>query len=119
MSNTARRWRFAWLRCRGADRRHLRQPGDRQRWRGLQLVAPELFEFETWPVEVELARGLSRGQTLVDWRRTLGEDAVHDSHPEQWVRVDIAMSCDPAQVLALFISSWRPQMRWRVRSICA
>jgi pyrimidine-specific ribonucleoside hydrolase len=69
------------------------------------LVAPELFEFETWPVQVELARGLSRGQTLVDRRRTLGEDAVHDSHREPWPRIEIAMSCDSEPVLALFMSA--------------
>lgn len=74
------------------------------------LVAPELFEFETWPVQVELARGLSRGQTLVDRRRTLGEDAVHDSRREPWPLIDIAMSCDPERVLALFANALRPKL---------
>ncbi|MBO0679098.1 nucleoside hydrolase [Mycolicibacterium sp. S2-37] len=69
------------------------------------LVEPELFQFETWPVQVELAGGLSRGQTLVDRRRTLGEDAVHDSRREPWPRIDIAMNCDPEDVLAVFVDA--------------
>ncbi|MDO3634436.1 nucleoside hydrolase [Mycolicibacterium arseniciresistens] len=73
------------------------------------LVAPELFEFETWPVQVEFARGLSRGQTLVDRRRTLGEDAVHDSRREPWPRIEMAMSCDAERVMALFKDALRPK----------
>ncbi|MCK0173878.1 nucleoside hydrolase [Mycolicibacterium sp. F2034L] len=69
------------------------------------LVAPELFEFETWPVQVELAHGLSRGQTLVDRRRLPGEDAIHDSRRTPWPRIDIAMRCRADAVLALFTSA--------------
>jgi pyrimidine-specific ribonucleoside hydrolase len=69
------------------------------------LVAPGLFEFETWPVQVELAHGLSRGQTLVDRRRSPGEDAVHDSRREPWPRIDIAMRCHAEDVLGLFMST--------------
>ena len=66
------------------------------------LVAPELFETETWPVQVELARGLSRGQTLVDRRHTPGEDAAHDAHRAPWPTADVVLGCNAQAVLALF-----------------
>ncbi len=43
------------------------------------LVDPEALHVERRPVRVELA-GASRGQTVVDRRQRVGEDAVHGAH---------------------------------------
>ena len=66
------------------------------------LVAPELFTVETWPVRVELAPGLGRGQTVVDRRETPGEDLRHGLH-DPWPRVDLALDVDVDAVLELFL----------------
>ncbi|GAA1935471.1 nucleoside hydrolase [Nocardioides marmoribigeumensis] len=68
------------------------------------LVAPELFAFETWPVQVDLAPGLGRGQTLVDRRDAAGEDLVHGLRGP-WPLVDVALDVDPRAVLELFLDT--------------
>lgn len=68
------------------------------------VVAPELFEFGTHPLQVELAPGLSRGQTLVDRRLNPGEDAVHAPHRRPWPTASVALEVpDPSAVLDLFL----------------
>ncbi len=66
------------------------------------LVAPELFSFETHPIQVELATGLSRGQTIVDRRAYSGEDAVYDADQAPWPCADVALGADEEKVLCLF-----------------
>lgn len=66
------------------------------------LAAPELFSFETWPIQVELAPGLSRGQTIVDRRAYSGEDAVYGTEETPWPRADVALCADEENVLSLF-----------------
>ncbi len=62
------------------------------------LVAPELFTCETWPVEVELAPGMGRGQSYVDRRpRELGTRA------EGWPEVQVAMEVDSRAAADLFL----------------
>jgi pyrimidine-specific ribonucleoside hydrolase len=69
------------------------------------LVAPDLFSFETWPAQVDLSPGLGRGQTLVDRRSIVGEDAFHDPGRTKWPVVDIALGVDPDAVLSLFFET--------------
>lgn len=65
------------------------------------LVAPEHFGVSSHPVDVELAPGRSRGQTLIDRRLRPGEDEEHDS--ARAVRVsDVALTVDGAAVAELF-----------------
>ena len=66
------------------------------------LVAPELFSFETWPVQVELAPGLGRGQTMVDRRQVAGEDLSHGL-TVPWPRAEVALDVDADAVLGLFL----------------
>jgi pyrimidine-specific ribonucleoside hydrolase len=66
------------------------------------LVAPELFGVESRPVQVVLAPGPARGQTIVDRRAMAGEDSAHhmaDSVPT----IDVVSSARNDEVLALFI----------------
>ena len=68
------------------------------------LVAPELFEFETWPVQVELAPGLGRGHTMVDRREVAGEDASHGL-AVPWPRAAVTLGVDVDAVMDLFLST--------------
>jgi pyrimidine-specific ribonucleoside hydrolase len=66
------------------------------------LVAPELFGVESRPVQVVLAPGPARGQTIVDRRSMAGEDSAHnmaDSVPT----IDVVSSARNDEVLKLFI----------------
>lgn len=69
------------------------------------LVAPELFSFESWPMQVELAPGLSRGQTIVDRRTYSGEDLVYGPEQTPWPVVDVALGVDSERVLELFFGA--------------
>nr|WP_269330034.1 nucleoside hydrolase [Kineosporia babensis] len=71
------------------------------------ITSPELFRFETWPLQVELAPGLSRGQTVVDRRRAIGEDTFYPTGQRPWPTADIALSADPEAVLQLFFDTVR------------
>jgi pyrimidine-specific ribonucleoside hydrolase len=75
------------------------------------LVDPGALTVERHPVRVEL-EGASRGQTVVDRRRRVGEDAVHSdtvpatggvaAHP-----VDVALDVDAGRYAALFLDTIR------------
>lgn len=66
------------------------------------LVAPELFGVESRPVQMVLAPGPARGQTIVDRRAMAGEDSVH--HRDETVpTIDVVSSARSDEVLALFI----------------
>ncbi|TDD89998.1 nucleoside hydrolase [Saccharopolyspora karakumensis] len=73
------------------------------------LVAPELFTFGSHPVQVELAPGLSRGQTLVDRRTRGGEDAGYRTKFPAWCSADVALEGDAEKVIALFHGTVRGQ----------
>jgi pyrimidine-specific ribonucleoside hydrolase len=66
------------------------------------LVAPELFSFETRPVQVELAPGHGRGQTIVDRREVAGEDVSHGL-AVPWPTASVALGVDADAVLDLFL----------------
>jgi len=68
------------------------------------LVAPDLFSFETWPVQVELAPGLSRGQTLVD-RRERSLAAFGDLDAEPWPEIEVAMDVSAAEVAGYYLET--------------
>ena len=68
------------------------------------LVAPELFGVDSRPVQVALAPGPARGQTIVDRRSMAGEDSAQnmaDSIPT----IDVVSSARNDEVLALFIEA--------------
>ncbi|MDQ0276481.1 pyrimidine-specific ribonucleoside hydrolase [Arthrobacter silviterrae] len=68
------------------------------------LVANELMHSETCPVQVQLAPGDSRGQTIVDRRVHIGEDTIHGT-AGQWPTADVIFSADIPKVLDLFLST--------------
>lgn len=68
------------------------------------VVAPELFGVETWPVEVELARGFTRGQTVVDRRRRTGEADEHNL-ATPIARSDVALTVDAPAVAQLYLTT--------------
>lgn len=69
------------------------------------LVAPEMFTFRTHAVQVELAPGWSRGQTLVDRRTRGGEDAVYLTQHRAWCSADVAFDGDVEKVARLFVDT--------------
>src|SRR5699024_4407909 len=62
------------------------------------LVAEQLMHVETHPVQVELAPGISRGQTVVDRRPQAGEDTQHGL-AETWPDVDVVLGADTDAVV--------------------
>ena len=69
------------------------------------LVAdPGLVYSESRPVQVQLAAGESRGQTMVDRREHLGEDSIHGTSG-QWPIVDVVFSADAPKILELFMAT--------------
>jgi pyrimidine-specific ribonucleoside hydrolase len=66
------------------------------------LVAPELFGVESRPVQVVLAPGPARGQTIVDRRSMAGEDSAHNM-ADPVPMIDVVSSARNDDVLALFI----------------
>ncbi|MFE9178087.1 nucleoside hydrolase [Streptomyces sp. NPDC007126] len=56
------------------------------------------------PVEVSLAPGPARGQTLVDRRLRVGESELHDGTREQPL-VDVALDVDVARYVALYLGA--------------
>lgn len=66
------------------------------------LVAPELFGVESRPVQVVLAPGPARGQTIVDRRPMAGEDLAHGLTDPVPV-IDVVSSARGDEVLQLFI----------------
>ncbi len=67
------------------------------------LVDPGALHVERRPVRVELA-GYSRGQTVVDRRRMLGEDAAHGLAVE-WTTADVALGVDEQRMASLFLET--------------
>lgn len=66
------------------------------------LVAPELFGVESRPVQVVLAPGPARAQTIVDRRSMAGEDSAHNlADPVPTIKVVSSARND--EVLGLFI----------------
>ncbi|MCI9887930.1 nucleoside hydrolase [Micrococcales bacterium 31B] len=67
------------------------------------LVAPDLFTFEVWPVQVDISQGLARGATVVD-RRPYdgGEGGERDS---EWRPSAIALQVQVPAVLDLFFDT--------------
>lgn len=59
---------------------------------------------ESWPVQVELAPGLSRGQTLVDRRTVPGELEVHHGAPTA-PSIDVALTVDAHRLQRLFVDT--------------
>ena len=68
------------------------------------LVAPELYDIVRWPVQLVLAAGPARGQTLVDRRAIPGEDSVHDVAGDVPV-IEVVGAARNAQILALFFDT--------------
>ncbi|NVN00797.1 nucleoside hydrolase [Arthrobacter sp. SDTb3-6] len=68
------------------------------------LVANELMDSQSCPIQVQLAPGDSRGQTIVDRRVHIGEDTIHGT-AGQWPTANVIFSADVPQVLDLFLST--------------
>lgn len=68
------------------------------------LVAPELTQRETWPLQVQLAPGVNRGQTVVDRRTHVGEDTIHGTFGA-WPKAEIVLSADVEKVMQLFLNT--------------
>lgn len=66
-------------------------------------VHPELFTFERRPLQVALAPGIGRGQTVVD-RRGSGSGSLDDG-PRDWPRADVALGVRTDDVLQLFFDT--------------
>jgi pyrimidine-specific ribonucleoside hydrolase len=69
------------------------------------LVDPGALTVQRHPVRVEL-EGASRGQTVVDRRRRVGEDTVH-SRASAAHEVDVALDVDAARYAELFLDTIR------------
>jgi pyrimidine-specific ribonucleoside hydrolase len=65
------------------------------------VAEPEHLRTELLPLQVELASGLTRGQTVVD-RRSLAGDAEHHGHPLLTERVNVALDIDGDRYGQLF-----------------
>ena len=68
------------------------------------VASPGLLTTRRWPVHVALAPGLTRGQTVVDRRYVLGEDAVHGVDSLGHL-VDVAVDVDAEAVRDLFLTT--------------
>jgi len=68
------------------------------------IAEPDGLVTRTCPVEVELAPGRSRGQTLVDLRTLPGEREVH-GHPSNAHDVDVALDVDRLRYRELFLAT--------------
>lgn len=69
------------------------------------LVADRgIIHSEARPVQVQLAAGDSRGQTIVDRRIHIGEDTIHGT-AGQWPVIDVVFSADVPKVLDLFMTT--------------
>ncbi|MFC9466933.1 nucleoside hydrolase [Streptomyces coelicoflavus] len=68
------------------------------------VLDPEGLTTRRLPVEVSLAPGPSRGQTLVDRRLRVGESELHDGMREQPL-VDVALDVDVARYVDLYLGT--------------
>ncbi|MGW3187097.1 nucleoside hydrolase [Streptomyces ardesiacus] len=68
------------------------------------VIDPEGLTTRRLPVEVSLAPGPARGQTLVDRRLRAGESELHDGVREQPL-VDVALDVDVARYVELYLGT--------------
>ncbi|MCS5715830.1 nucleoside hydrolase [Herbiconiux sp. CPCC 205716] len=68
------------------------------------LVDPGALRVERHPVRVELG-GASRGQTVVDRRRRVGEDTVHATGGAAAHPIDVALDVDAPRFAELFLTT--------------
>ncbi|MGQ5596942.1 nucleoside hydrolase [Streptomyces sp. ESR1.13] len=68
------------------------------------VIDPEGLTTRRLPVEVSLAPGPARGQTLVDRRLRAGESELHDGVREQPL-VDVALDVDVARYVELYLGA--------------
>ncbi|WP_405870918.1 MULTISPECIES: nucleoside hydrolase [unclassified Streptomyces] len=68
------------------------------------VVDPEGLSTELLPVEVSLAPGPTRGQTVVDRRRRPGESEIHDGAREQAL-VDVGLAVDVERYVKLWLTA--------------
>ncbi|WP_108933663.1 nucleoside hydrolase [Streptomyces ardesiacus] len=68
------------------------------------VIDPEGLTTRRLPVEVSLAPGPARGQTLVDRRLRAGESELHDGVREQPM-VDVALDVDVARYVELYLGA--------------
>src|SRR5699024_7073784 len=86
------------------------------------LAMPELVRLQRWPVQVALT-GVGRGQTVVDRRTEVGEDAMHDDAAGPgagsagpggvagaagrpgWPLVEVALGVDASAMSGLFLET--------------
>ena len=73
------------------------------------ITNPELFTFASHPIHVDLNRGPGRGQTIVDRRPTIGDDAFHGSDASDWPVAEIAIDVDAESVMSVFLNSFSAQ----------
>lgn len=67
------------------------------------VVARNLLDIRTFPVRVA-TDGLTRGQTVVDRRRHVGEDVVHGL-ATPWPQVEVVLGADASAVVDLFLET--------------
>ena len=70
------------------------------------LVDPGALHTRVLPTRVELG-GYSRGQTIVDRRMRVGEDAVHGT-VGRWHDVEVALQVDAGRMATLFLDTVAP-----------
>lgn len=70
------------------------------------VAYPELFTFETWPIQVALGAGIGRGQTVVDRRRNAVGREIHP-----WPTAQVALETQSHVVVERFISTLRTDAR--------
>ncbi|MER7565214.1 nucleoside hydrolase [Streptomyces sp. NPDC097941] len=68
------------------------------------VVDPEGLTTELLPVEVSLAPGPTRGQTVVDRRRRPGESEIHEGEREATL-VDVALGVDVERYVKLWLTA--------------
>jgi len=68
------------------------------------VVDPDGLTTELLPVEVSLAPGPTRGQTVVDRRRRPGESEIHDGEREVTL-VDVALGVDVERYVKLWLTA--------------
>ncbi|HLI15306.1 MAG TPA: nucleoside hydrolase [Acidimicrobiales bacterium] len=71
------------------------------------LIEPAGLTTGRYPVEVELAGTWTRGQTVVDRRRRIGEGELHGGAPRHRNLVDVAVAVDAKRYSALFLDALR------------
>lgn len=86
-----------------ADGRNLYHGGIGDAGALVLMTNPELFRIDRLPTQVNLT-GIGRGQTIVDQRHLVGEDAAH-GEDEVWPQVDVALDLDARAAAAVFVET--------------